>query len=168
MPTDLDDDFDLDDLDTEKPDDTDLVRDLRRQLRSKSKEVNRLKAVEEEASALKREKAFRDAKIDGLTERQMKVLANEHDGDMTPEALRQTAIELGFVNDEEGDQLANDLTEHEQIDSASSGSRAPKGGVITPTMVREWGTDKILKFRAEFPDAFEQIKRGEEVHGITF
>lgn len=162
--TDVDYDLDDDALDSDGPDDSDLVKRLRKELRRAKRETKDLAELREENQTLKRAQALRDAKVEGLTDRQMKVLAREHEGDITPEAIRQTAIELGFVSDE----TDADLAEHEQIDNASAGSRTPPQGQITPDTVKEWSTEKIVRFREQYPDAFEQIKRGNPVSGITF
>lgn len=46
------------------------------------------------------------------------------------------------------------------------GGDSPQSGVITPTMAADWAVDKAMKFRLAHPDAWELLKRGEEVRGV--
>jgi len=56
----------------------------------------RAKAAETRAEAAERKVALSDAGLSGLNEKQVKALLSAHDGDISGEALKATASELGF------------------------------------------------------------------------
>jgi len=57
------------------------------------------KAAEERAARFERELAFTKAGLDGLSDKQVAALGAVHQGEMTPDALKATAKELGFVTE---------------------------------------------------------------------
>lgn len=78
-----------DDIDLDEPDSS-VIRDLR----GKAKRVD---AAEAETKALRTELAIAKAGLPDLSEARQKALLAAHEGDMTPEALRKTAVDLGFA-----------------------------------------------------------------------
>lgn len=60
-------------------------------------EIKRLKKDAEDAPLLRQEVALVKAGLDGLNEKQVKALLSAHDGDLTAEALKATATEIGFA-----------------------------------------------------------------------
>ena len=80
----------------EREDDPDFIKDLRR----KAKERDQF---ESELTATRREVAVLSAGLGDLSERQRKALLATHDGELTPEGLRASAAELGFVKAPEPD-----------------------------------------------------------------
>lgn len=104
-------------------------------LRRKLKEANaRAKAAEERASEaetlreqvtrLQREGVIRDAGIT-LNEHQRTALAAVHGGDWNPDAIKQTAANLGFIAAQTSPPDDPSLAQHEQIAAASAGTDAP-------------------------------------------
>lgn len=142
-----------------------------RQLR---KDAKRAKQLEAELADIRRERALEKAGLkrpDGsdLSERQLKALLATHEGDMTADTLRATAIELGFAApSEEQQQLDEDLAAQQRVAAAAAGGHAVATGVITPADVEQWSTERIVRFRQQYPQQFEALKRGEEVVGVSF
>lgn len=64
---------------------------------------DRAKLAEERAERAERKVAFTEAGLTGLTDKQVKALVATHEGDMTSDALKATATELGFVKTESPD-----------------------------------------------------------------
>jgi hypothetical protein len=98
-------------------------RDLRQQL----KEANaRAKAADElraENQRLKNEGIIRDAGL-SLNDRQKAALQAVHSSDWTPDAIKQTATDLGFITAQPVVDDPN-LSLTDQISAASAGTDAP-------------------------------------------
>lgn len=60
---------------------------------------DRAKLAEEKAAQFERELAFTKAGLDGLSDKQVKALVATHEGEMTAEALKASATDLGFVTE---------------------------------------------------------------------
>jgi hypothetical protein len=66
--------------------------------------------------------------VPGLSDRQISALVASHDGDWTPDAIKATAVELGFVKEEAPDETttttasAEDVAVAERITDATSGA----------------------------------------------
>lgn len=164
--TEHDDDLDLELDDLDPADDTPLVRKLRAQLKKAGKQNRDLTS---KVQSYERTDAIREAGLN-LTARQLKVLAREHEGDITPEALKATAEELGWtVPDPEAEETDAELDAIEQTTQAASGAK-PKaaGSTISVEEAASWPVDKQQRFMKQHPDAWEALKRGEEVRGIVF
>lgn len=73
----------------EQDNDSRLVRDLRKQLKEASRELNELRPYRDQ-------RVLQEAGFDPDS-KQGKALLRLHDGDLTAEALRQTAEEYGFA-----------------------------------------------------------------------
>ena len=120
MPDDLDDDLELDD-DTEAP--AGAPAKLREALNRTKAEKQTLSS---ENATLKRENALLKAGLGGLNEKQQKALAAAHDGDFTPEALKQTAIDLGFAEPEPDTTATPDeQAEHRKVEATAAGAEQP-------------------------------------------
>lgn len=61
-----------------------------------------------------------------------------------------------------------ELESHDRTAAMANGSPPPSSGVITPAVVKEWSTEKIMRFKQDHPQEFELLKQGEEVSGISF
>ena len=165
----LDDLLDVEDLDEDQPDDDDTIRKIRNRNRQMAKELKRLKQVESDHAKLRQDTAIGQIGKE-LNERQVKALLATHEGDMTTEALRATAAELGFIEADDAEPVPpEDLDAEEQVNKAVAGSSSPNtAGLITPADASSWGVDKQIRFKKQHPDAFEALKRGESVKVPTF
>ena len=100
-----DDDY-LDDEQGGESEDSPAIRELRRKLRDSEKDAK-------EAQTLRTENALLKANLGGLSEKQRKAILATHDGELTPEALKATATDLGFI--QAGDEAeAPQVTAEEQ------------------------------------------------------
>lgn len=116
------------------------------------KEAKQAKKLQEERDALVRENALLKAGLSGLSEKQTKALLATHDGDMTPDAIKATAQELGFTTDApaptaEAPEPTTELEALERIGQAAMG--AGQHGV--PSFIEELeaakpkGQDAVLE-----------------------
>lgn len=76
--------------DDEQDNESSVIRELRRELKQ-------AKADAAEVSTLRQEAAILRAGITDLTPAKQKALLAAHEGDLSAEALRQTATDLGFI-----------------------------------------------------------------------
>ena len=60
-----------------------------------------------------------------------------------------------------------ELQELDQINNLAEGADTPRSGVITPSIASEWPVDRMRRFMASNPVEWEQLKRGNEVSGVT-
>lgn len=134
-----------DDLD----DGTPLVRKLRRDLKEASKRAQRVDELETRLAAYESEQAVRAANLDGLNERQMKALLATHEGDMTPDAIRQTAVDLGFAQPPEPAVTAEGQAAHERIAAATAGGTAPSKVNPTDVLTPDLSEDEYFAKAAE-------------------
>lgn len=163
--------------DLEDEDDDDQEQQQRREnadIKQLRKQARRATQLEAEIAEMRRERALEKAGLqtpDGkdLSERQLKALLATHEGDMTAEALRATAVELGFAAPAaEQQQQADDFAAQQRVTTAAAGGTSAPTGVITPADAEQWSTERLLRFRQQFPQQFEALKRGEEVVGVAF
>lgn len=112
---DNDDDF------AENGDDSPVIRELRHKAR-------RADAAEAETVALRTENAILKAGLTDLTPAKQKALLAAHEGDMDTEAIRKTAIELGFLTEPapaepEPQVPADEQAAHQRIAEATAGAQ---------------------------------------------
>lgn len=155
---DLYDDTD-DDLEDEQP-----TQDQRRD----SKDIRQLRAQAKKAATLEKENAdlrkqvvFSQLNLPDTP--QAKYFRDTYSGDLTPEAALLAAQTFGFVEAPEQDVVDQDERDaHQRTRQAAEGGRPP-GGLLTPDDVSDWSTERLMRFRKQYPDHFEALKRGEEV-----
>ena len=82
------------------------------------------------------------------------------------EAVRAWAVDQGLA-ERRPDVDPDEMDEHTTINNASGGTEGVDTGILTPDKVSDWPTDKLLRLRESNPKAFEALKRGEEVRGVT-
>lgn len=151
----FDDDEGLDDTPPEQP-----KRDSRdiRQLRAKA---NKADVLEKENADLRKQVLFSQIALPDTP--QAKYFRDTYSGDLTPEAALAAAQAHGFVEVEEPDPVdAEEIAAHQRTRQAADGGRPP-GGLLTPADVAEWSSERVMRFRKQYPDHFEALKRGEEV-----
>jgi len=111
-----DDDFD----ELEDDQDPEDRAGLRKQLRAASKERDQARRQLEQ---LQRDTAFLKA---GVPEtKQSAYFIKGYDGEMNPEAIRQAAVEAGFIT-EQSSVPADEQAAHERIADASAGANVPQ------------------------------------------
>ena len=102
----------------EPPEETPLVKRLRQQADEAS---SKAKALETENAVLK-------AGLTDLSDKQRKALLATHDGEMTPEALRSAAIDLGFVSADQHEQVPADEQAAHRAATEAMGAAPPADG----------------------------------------
>lgn len=87
-------------------------------------------------------------------------------------AIQEWAVTSNLIDPpeptEEEQRLAADLATDNEVARAGAGAQAAASGVISPATVADWSSERWARFAKQHPDAAEQLRRGEEVHGITF
>jgi hypothetical protein len=111
-------DPDLDGLD-EQPPQNDRDRNIAR-LREKA---NKYDEAMKQVADLQRDLAVRDAGLTGLKPSQMKALTLSHEGELSADALRATAEELGFIAPAPEGAPAEEQQAGQRIDAASQGAQ---------------------------------------------
>jgi len=154
-------------------DDTDEDQESEKPKTSGMKQLrDSFESAKAENSRLKRENALLKAGLGDLGGKKTQALLAAHDGDLTAEALKATATELGFITSEpdeaqqQADQAADAATR--LADSSQGAAPSIQTGVLTPTEVNDWPPDKIMRLNEQHPDEFERLMRGETVTGLAF
>lgn len=121
-----DDDYADDDLDQE--DESPVIRTLRQKLK-------KAEAQAAQVGPLQTENALLNAGLGGLSDKQRKALIATHEGEMTPEALKAAAAELGFPiateAEPEPEVPAEAQDALERMQQATSGAQPSEGQELT-------------------------------------
>ena len=113
------DDFDSDETDSQEVDEA--PRGLRRA-------ANKSKKLEQELANARRELAFTKAGINP-DDPKMKYFVKGYDGDFTADAVRQAAVEAGFLaSNEPNQQIQTNMASQERVMQASAGAIIPDNG----------------------------------------
>lgn len=119
----FDDYEDEDDIaDVPEPQSNNLVNDLRSKLKAANKEARRAAELDAKIATYERRDSLRDSGLDSLNDRQRKALEATHEGAWTPEAIRTTAVELGFAEPLPPDVPAADVAAANRMAAASTGA----------------------------------------------
>lgn len=156
-----------DDLEIDHPDDSDLLRTLRKQLRAANKKGKRVDELETKVRTLEGERLISTAGLGNLTDRQRQMLLREVGDEITVEKLKEAAVELGWA-EAEPDPGEQQIDEHTAISNAGRGAQGKGGSEISPETVSSWDEQRRRDFRKQHPAEWESLKRGETVRGITF
>lgn len=92
------------------------------------------------------------------------------DLDVLDEAkVREWAVEQGLAEPPPPDTPDDEAAAHERVVAAGTGAAGgTKPQTIAPDDVEEWSMDKRIAFKEKHPEAFEALKRGESVSGVTW
>lgn len=113
-----------DDLD-EQPEDSSVIRNLRKQAKDQAAELKALRDQQAEAGELRKKLAVYEANLGNLNEDQQKaVLATS--AEMTADALRSQAEKLGFVQPPEPAAPAEDIQAFDRVSQAVAQGQAPE------------------------------------------
>ena len=162
-------DDDFDDLET-IPDDVDdgYVKIRKEDLKSVRAAARKRGAAERELADYKRQDAVRAAGIDGLSARQVAVIAREAEADQSAENLRKIAEELGFVQPAppSEEEQRTDAEIDQQNEAAAVTTGAPPANTrttLTAQEVAEWPQDKLMRLDRSHPEIYELLLRGESI-----
>ena len=94
--------------------------------------------AESRLTTLERENLLlRTPGLSNLTDRQMKALFATHDGELTPDSLRETAQDLGFVAPPEPDVPEAEAAAHQRTINASAGSDPHQADPLASVLAAE-------------------------------
>jgi hypothetical protein len=119
----------------------------RQQIRQMEKDAKEARKAREEADSLRRELAFTRAGVGDLTERQQKALFATIDGDITPDAVRTAAEELGFAKPAADTAESAEQQQMQDMAQASAGAQEPGSEDDVARLLRadrEGGRDAVL------------------------
>lgn len=174
MPTTTDDDLTDDEidahLDQNPSENTPLVQRLRALNRKLGKQANEVPGLKAKLAEKDFGDVLKTASLDGLNARQQATLRREVGDDISEDSLWDAATELfGLTRPDEQPVVSED--EQAAIDrqaAVGQGGEPPsQTGVLKPDEVSQWPVDKLIKFHEAHPDAYEALKRGEVVTGLT-
>lgn len=111
--------------------------------------ANKAKQAEAEAEKLRKENAIYRAGLTTLNEDQISVLAEKHQGELTKEALTETAKKYGWHSEPEAPSVpAEEQAAHERMDAARTGAapsgEQPDGKTVLENAMREGGVDGLM------------------------
>lgn len=83
--------------------------------------------------------------------------------------VREWAVEQGLAEPPPPDTPEEEVAAHERVQAAGAGAAGNTGpSTLKPEDTAEWSTEKLLAFKNQHPEAFEALKRGESVSGVTW
>jgi hypothetical protein len=163
-------DDDFDDLDfTPDEESDDHVRLSKADLKKLRSAARRAGAAERDLAAYKRQETVRTAGIEGLTERQINVLASEAGDDDSPEKLRELAVEFGWATppepNVEDQQREAEIDAHTAAAAVANGAEPPaQRSQVPATEIAGWPVDKRMRLLDHHPDLHELALRGEPIN----
>lgn len=83
--------------------------------------------------------------------------------------VREWAVEQGLAEPPPPDTPEEEAEAHERVVAAGAGAAGTTpASTIKPEDTEEWSMEKRVAFKQQHPEAFEALKRGEPVSGITW
>lgn len=154
-----DDDPDLND----DPDDNSVIRKLRKDARDGKAAVRENATLKAENATLKNEKLMRQAGLDSLSEKKQRAILGDIEGEVTVDALKASAIDLGYLEAKEEDD--DDEAQQQMADAAATTNAGQHKAQDTMTAADFAKLDMKAKkdFIQRNPEKFEALKRGESV-----
>ena len=135
----------FEDDDYEQPTESNPVRARMKQLEKEARELRRQVA---EFSETQRELAFVKAGIDPASP-QAKYFVKGYDGELTPEAIREAAVEAQLITSQ-SNQYDEDRTGWKQTNRIAAGSETSSDGPSWNKRIREAGSeDELMSIFAE-------------------
>ena len=121
-------DDDLDDDDIETPQPQQRRQPTEAEIRIWRKNAKKWEQAEPELTKLQRENLLlRTPGLADLSDKQMRALFATHDGELTPDALRETATDLGFVAPPPPEVPNEEVAAHDRMFKAAAGATPPPG-----------------------------------------
>lgn len=116
-------------------------------LRAKAKRASEL---ETELEQFRRKDAFRDAGIDPSNPQQ-KYFMRGYEGELTPEAIRNEAIQAGYLTDPDADAKGQELAGHDRMDAAAAGTQGqvPKDPDLNAMIANAKSETEVLQLLAQ-------------------
>lgn len=135
------------------------------------KERDKLRSeVEELVDRPRREAAFREAGVDydSLRPAEKRLLSElRPDGDISEEWVAGVISDYGLPTLQSVEPRGEGPSAAKMTEAATNAPQGKSTGhTITPAVAAEWSVDKMVKFAENYPEAWDQLKRGETVTGI--
>lgn len=133
--------------------------------------------VEELETKPKREKAFRDYGVDfdSLKPAELETISGlkPEEGEPTPEWIAQVVEKYDLPTtqvqgNEQGSEEEPSGARQVVNQATTSNRTGTPPGRITPVDAEKWPVDKTMRFQEKYPDEWEALLRGDEVHGVVF
>jgi hypothetical protein len=98
-----------------------------------------------------------------LSPLQTRALFAAHEGEINADALRATAVDLGFAeppDDEEPEEDKAVRSQAQKVQGVTAGASPPgKGALLSAADVTGWNHQRIRQFMAEHPDLYQTMLR---------
>lgn len=115
-----------DNLDPAEPQPNQTIQQMRQRISEQAAQLKEAEDLRAENTRLVRQMAVRDAGLE-LNDRQRKALEATHEGEWSPEALRQTAADLGFAAATIQQSVpADELASLSRFEQAARGGEPPR------------------------------------------
>lgn len=159
-----DDDLTVDDLtgsdeESEKPN---FLRD------KAEKAIKQRDQAREDAKKARTELALIKSGLDTLPAERQEALLTVHKGDITPDGLQQTAVQMGWAQapaPPEPTQEQQVVAAQQEMSSATQDATSTSS-VLTLSEITSWGVNRQADWMREHPEEWEALKRSDG--GMTY
>ena len=162
-------DDDFDDLEIHNDEeDENYVRLRKEDVKRLRGAARRAGAAEKELGDFKRERLVRDAGIEGLSARQISILATQAGEDATADTLRDLAVELGWATkpepSEEDQQREAEIAAEQEAAQVANGAQHPQQRTqLKPEDINGWAPDKLMRLNEKHPDLYDLVLAGQPI-----
>lgn len=157
------DDFYEDDEDDQN--DSAVIKGLRKKAREGAQAIKERDELRSENQSLKARTYLNDAGLSGLKPSQQKAVLALVEGDPSVEALKEAAVELGFVEPDTSGAASEDA--QRQMAGAAANAGTSGGGnvtdMVTPQDFGTWDMTRRVDFMDRHPEKFAALERGETI-----
>ena len=142
-----DDQYEDESEETESP----AIRNMRKRIKELEAEAKKANEAEARAAAAERRLAVTEAGIK-LNPTQMKALASVHEGEWTPDALKATAADLGYIAPPEPEVPAEELEALNRVAEAANGGgmSASKAAEYEAAVAQAKNIEELLEVQRRF------------------
>ena len=130
---------------------TPAIRNMRKRIKELEADAKKAQELEARAVAAERRVAIAEAGVK-LSDKQLKALAAVHDGEWTPESIKGTAAELGYIAPPEPEVPAEELEALNRVADAASGGgmSASKAAEYEAAMAATKNMDEVIQVARQF------------------
>ncbi len=147
----------------ERPDDSSVIKDLRKQAKDGRRAARERDSLKAENLSLKNERLIRQAGLDKLNERQQKAVLREIEGEATAESVKEIALDLGFIQAEDENHDEDDAQEQMANAAANGNTGRTSSDTLTAADFAKWDMPRKKDFIDRYPEKFAALKRNENV-----
>ncbi len=162
MTTEFDDDIE-DEEDQDDPNDSSVIKTLRREAKDGRKAAKERDQLKSEIVSLRNEKLFRSSKASHLSEKQQRAVLSNIEGEATVELIDAEALDLGFIQAEDENHDDDDAQEQMANAAANGNTGRSSSDTLTAADFGSWDMPRKKDFIDRYPEKFAALKRGENV-----